>query len=189
MADRCPNRLEASKGARNANRSGISIRPSSGWTPRPPSCPRNAAGVAAYTEATVALKDRIDPNPAAYATSASGRSVVCSRTRPVCARRSRASRSGMAPTSASVSRCTCRTESPSRDASPATPSRSTTPSPMSRMARAVTSALASHSGEPGTASGRQRLHARNPSACAAAALAKKSMFSARGVLAGQDGRQ
>lgn len=41
---------------------------------------------------------------------------------------------------------------------------------ISRMARATTSARWFHSGEPGPASGRHRLQARNPACCAAAAL-------------------
>ncbi len=53
-----------------------------------------------------------------------------------------------------------------------TPSRSTTPSAISRIARPTRSARWSHSGEPGVASGRQRLQARKPAACAAAAVAK-----------------
>src|SRR5947199_228344 len=40
---------------------------------------------------------------------------------------------------------------------------------MSRMARATTSARTFHSGDPGVASGRQRLHARKPACWAAAA--------------------
>ena len=60
---------------------------------------------------------------------------------------------------------------------------------MRRIARAVVSARTSHSGEPGTASGRQRLQARNPAACAAAALGWKVMFAGAGVRAGQEGRQ
>ena len=45
-------------------------------------------------------------------------------------------------------------------ASPPTPSRSTSPSAISRIARPATSAATSHSGLPGVASGRQRLQAR-----------------------------
>ena len=41
---------------------------------------------------------------------------------------------------------------------------------MRRMARATTSARASHSGDPGVASGRHRLQARKPACWAAAAV-------------------
>ncbi|BCJ72381.1 hypothetical protein CS0771_19250 [Catellatospora sp. IY07-71] len=78
---------------------------------------------------------------------------------------------------------------PSRDASSGTPPRSTTPSPISRTARAVTSARLSHCADPGTASGAHRLHARNPLRAAAAALGKNRQFSTFGVFAGHDGRQ
>ena len=47
----------------------------------------------------------------------------------------------------------------------------------------------SHSGEPGAASGRQRLQARKPAACAAAAVGNKRTFSRLGIRAGQLGRQ
>jgi hypothetical protein len=60
---------------------------------------------------------------------------------------------------------------------------------MQRMARATTSARMSHSGEPGLASGRQRLHARNPASCAAAAVGRNRTFCGFGVIAGQLGRQ
>jgi hypothetical protein len=60
---------------------------------------------------------------------------------------------------------------------------------MSRIARATTSWRVFHSGEPGEASGRQRLHARNPDCWAAAAVGKKSTFARFGVIAGQLGRQ
>ena len=79
--------------------------------------------------------------------------------------------------------------SPARAASPVTPSRSTVPSAISRMARATTSPRSFHSGEPGEASGRQRLQARNPACCAAAAVGKNRTFLANGVRAGQLGRQ
>ena len=63
------------------------------------------------------------------------------------------------------------------------------PSEMSRIARATTSARTFHSGEPGDASGRHRLHARNPCCWAAAAAGKNDTFWRRGVVAGHDGRQ
>ena len=66
---------------------------------------------------------------------------------------------------------------------------STSPSAISRIARATTSARASHSGEPGAASGRQRRQARYPAPCAAAAVVKKETLRASGVRAGHDGRQ
>ncbi len=63
------------------------------------------------------------------------------------------------------------------------------PSAMRRMARPTTSARTFHSGEPGVASGRQRLHARNPVSWAAAAVGKKRTLARFGVIAGQLGRQ
>ena len=50
-------------------------------------------------------------------------------------------------------------------------------------------AMSFHRGEPGTASGRHRRHARYPAACAAAAVRWKLTFCALGVVAGHDGRQ
>ena len=58
-----------------------------------------------------------------------------------------------------------------------------------RIARATRSERASHSGEPGAASGRQRMQARKPAPWAAAAPGKKRTFVRRGVRAGQEGRQ
>lgn len=60
---------------------------------------------------------------------------------------------------------------------------------MRRIARAARSARTFQSGEPGTASGRQRRQARKPLACAAADVGKKRTFCTFGVDAGQDGRQ
>ena len=60
---------------------------------------------------------------------------------------------------------------------------------MKRMALATRSARSFHSGEPGLASGRQRLQARNPACWAAAALGKNLMFSGLGGTTGQLGRQ
>ena len=60
---------------------------------------------------------------------------------------------------------------------------------MNRIARATRSARSFHSGEPGLASGRHRLQARNPACWAAAALGKKRMFCGFGGTAGQLGRQ
>ena len=128
-------------------------------------------------------------NPAANAISVTGSAVVCSSTRAVCARWARASATGPAPSSAVSCRCTWRALYPSRRASPPTPSRSTTPSPISRMARPTTSARTFHSADPGTASGRHRRQARNPRACAAAAVGKNRTFCRLGVTAGQLGRQ
>ena len=51
-----------------------------------------------------------------------------------------------------------------------TPSRSTTPSAISRIARPAASAEKSQSGEPGVASGRHLLQALKPAPCAAAAV-------------------
>ena len=56
-------------------------------------------------------------------------------------------------------------------------SRSTTPSPISRIARPTTSAPPFHSGDPGTRPGRQRRQARKPPV-AAAAVGKKRTFAA-----------
>ena len=78
---------------------------------------------------------------------------------------------------------------PTWRASPSTPSRSTTPSAISRIARPAAVAATSQSGLPGVASGRQRLQARKPAACAAAALGKNVTFWKPGVRAGQEGRQ
>jgi len=64
-----------------------------------------------------------------------------------------------------------------------------TPSAIRRIARATTSARPSHSGEPGAASGRQRLQERNPACWAAAAVGRKRTFARLGVIAGQLGRQ
>ena len=66
-----------------------------------------------------------------------------------------------------------RSLNPSRDARPGTPSRSTIPSAISRNARPATSARRFQAGEPGAASGSQRLQARKPAACAAAADANR----------------
>ena len=55
-----------------------------------------------------------------------------------------------------------------RPSCPARTPRSTTPSAMSRMARAAASSRRFHSGLPGVASGRQRRQARKPARCAAA---------------------
>jgi hypothetical protein len=60
---------------------------------------------------------------------------------------------------------------------------------MSRIARAVTSDRWFHSGDPGDASGRQRLQARYPARCAAAAVGRNRTFSGFGVIAGQLGLQ
>ncbi len=131
---------------------------------------RSRLGDCAYTSSIVSLNCRTLPNPAANAMSASPRSVVSTRIRAVCARCARASASGPAPSSVVSIRLRCRSVYPSRVASPVTPSRSTTPSPMSRIARPTVSARASHSGDPGAASGRHRRQARNPPRWAAAAL-------------------
>ena len=58
-----------------------------------------------------------------------------------------------------------------------------------RIARAATSAREFHSGEPGEASGRQRLQARKPVALAAANVAWKATFFGFAPLEGHDGRQ
>jgi hypothetical protein len=46
-----------------------------------------------------------------------------------------------------------------------------------------------HSGDPGDASGRHRLHARKPAPCAAAEVGKNRTFRANGGRTGQLGRQ
>jgi hypothetical protein len=60
---------------------------------------------------------------------------------------------------------------------------------MRRTARATRSERWSHSGEPGDASGRHRLQARKPAACAEAAVGWNEMFLGLGGTAGQLGRQ
>ena len=150
---------------------------------------RSADGADANTARTVSLNCRMLENPAANATSDIGRSVVSTRMRAVRARWARANATGPAPTSARRTRSSCRTLYPSREASPGTPDRSITPSAMSRMARPTTSARPSHSGEPGEASGRHRLHARNPERWAAAAVGRNRTLRRCGVRAGQLGRQ
>ena len=131
---------------------------------------RSSVGVVAKTSRTVSLNCRMLANPAPKATCANGRSVVSMSTRAVWARWARARAMGPAPTSATSWRCRWRSLYPRRSARPRTPSRSTTPSAMRRMARPTTSARRFHSGEPGVASGRQRLQARKPASCAAAAV-------------------
>ena len=150
---------------------------------------RIALGVDANTSRIVSLNWRMLAKPDANAMSAKRRSVVSMSTRAVWARCARASASGRRRARCTSRRCSCRSLYASRAASPDTPSRSTTPSPMSRIARATTSPRGSHSGEPGDASGRQRLHARYPARCAAAAVGKNSTFLGYGVRAGQLGRQ
>ena len=110
-------------------------------------------------------------NPAAKATSAKGIAVDSIRSRAVLARWARASATGLAPTCSDRSRRRWRSLNPNLLASPGTPSRSTVPSAIKRMARATLSARQFQSGEPGAASGRQRLQARKPADCAAAAVA------------------
>ncbi len=145
--------------------------------------------MSAYTSRTVSLKLRTEEKPAAKATSAMVSAVVSISMRAVCARWALARASGPAPSVASSCRSICRVLYPSRDASPGTPSRSTTPSAISRMARATTSSRSFHSGDPGVVSGRQRLQARKPACWQAAALGWNTMFSGLGVIAGQLGRQ
>ena len=131
---------------------------------------RRAVGVRSHTARTVSLNWRMLEKPAANATSLNGNSVVSMSTRAVCVRCALASASGSAPTSACSRRSSWRVVYPTRAARPVTPSRSTVPSVMSRMALATTSPRTFHSGDPGEASGRQRLQARKPAFCAAAAV-------------------
>ena len=112
------------------------------------------------TSRTVSLNWRTLAKPAEKATSAAGRSVPTSSIRAVWARCARLSASGPAPSSVVSSRVRWRGEYPSRAARPGTPSRSTTPSAIRRIARPAVSPRRFHSGEPGAASGRQRLQAR-----------------------------
>jgi hypothetical protein len=63
------------------------------------------------------------------------------------------------------------------------------PSAINCIARPTRSPRLSHSGEPGDASGLQRLQARKPASCAAAAVGKRRTFSRLGVRDGQLGRQ
>lgn len=121
---------------------------------------RSSDGRTANTSRIVSLNWRTDPNPAANATSVTGSAVPTSSARAVCARRARASACGPAPSSATSIRCTCRGVYPSSAASASTPPRSSSPSPISRIARPTASRRRSHSGVPGVASGRQRLQAR-----------------------------
>jgi hypothetical protein len=137
----------------------------------------------------VSLNCRTLANPDANATSAIAIGVVSTRSRAVWARWARARASGPAPSSALRTRPSWRSEYPSRVANPGTPSRSTTPSPISRIARAARSARTFQSGDPGTASGRQRRQARKPRSWAAAAVGQNSTLGRLGVTAGQDGRQ
>lgn len=183
-ATRCPNR-SAQSGSRNGSRTAMdpvaagepaSIRPAN--PPRAILAPalrvarsRSSVGVSANTCWTVSLNCRTLPNPAAKATSASLRSVVSASRRAVCARWARASASGPAPSSAIRDRSSCRRLYPRRVARPGTPLRSTSPSAISRTARATRSARRSHWGDPGVASGRHRLQARKPAAWAPAAAA------------------
>ena len=60
---------------------------------------------------------------------------------------------------------------------------------MSCSARPARSDAAGRTGRPGEASGRQRLQARSPAACAAAADGRKRTDERSGVRAGQLGRQ
>ncbi|MGC0429438.1 hypothetical protein RKD32_005793 [Streptomyces sp. SAI-195] len=69
---------------------------------------RSSLGVAAYTARMVSLNCRTLANPEAKAISVTGRPVVWSRTRAVCARWARARATGPAPTSAVSCRCTWR---------------------------------------------------------------------------------
>jgi hypothetical protein len=69
---------------------------------------RSSLGVAAYTSRRVSLNWRMLEKPAAKATSAKVIVVVSIRTRPVCARRARASANGPAPSSVVRIRLRCR---------------------------------------------------------------------------------
>ena len=150
---------------------------------------RNEVGVVAKTRRTVSLNCRTLEKPAAKATSAKASPVVSMSSRAVWARWARARANGPAPTSARRCRSTWRVLYPSWSDNPVTPSRSTTPSAMSRMALATMSRRTFHSGDPGEASGRQRLQARKPACCAAAAVGRKRRFRAKGGRTGQLGRQ
>ena len=129
------------------------------------------------------------PKPAASATWAKGSSVDSISVRAAWARCARASATGPAPTSAPSTRPSWRSLKPSRAARPGTPSRSTTPSAISRNARPATSARRFQAGDPGAASGSQRLQARRPASCAAAALRNRRTLRRCGMRAGQLGRQ
>jgi hypothetical protein len=60
---------------------------------------------------------------------------------------------------------------------------------MSDSARDTVLDVPRHAASSGAVSGRHLRHGRNPASCAAAADVKNSMFSRRGVRAGQIGRQ
>ena len=176
-----------SNGGRKGSRS-TSAPADTGSACRPASL-RSVVGGTPYTSRTVSLNCRTLANPDANAMSAIPIGVVSTSSRAVCARWARARASGPAPSSADSTRPRWRSEYPRRVASPGTPSRSTTPSPISRIARPARSARTFQSGEPGTASGRQRRQARKPRSWAAAAVGQNSTLVAFGVIAGQEGRQ
>ena len=133
---------------------------------RPPS---QVVGVVSKTSRTVSLNWRMLANPAANATSLNGRSVVSISIRAVVTLRASQRKRAGADLGLQKALELARGV-PSRAASPVTPIRSTSPSEISRIARATTSPRVFHSGEPGDASGRQRLQARNPARWAAAAV-------------------
>ena len=137
---------------------------------RPRARSRRSLGLWAKMARTESLNWRTLAKPAAKAKSVMGSSVVSISTRAAWARWARANDNGPAPTPATSRRSIWRVLYPSRPARPGTPSLSTTPSAMSRMARPTTSARVSHSGDPGVASGRQRLQARKPASWAVAAM-------------------
>ena len=128
----------------------------------------SSPGVSAKTSRIVSLHWRMLAKPAEKATSEMGMSVPTRSIRAVCARCALANARGPAPSSVLSRRVRCLLEYPRRAANPGTPSRSTTPSEIRRIARAAVSPRMSHAGEPGAASGRHRLHARYPASCAAA---------------------
>ncbi len=131
---------------------------------------RSAVGVMSQAARRVSLNCLMLAKPAANAISLNGMSVVSMSTRAVWTRWARARASGPAPTSACSMRSSWRVVYPTRVANPVTPSRSTAPSAISRMARATTSPRTFHSGDPGDASGRHLLQARKPARWAAAEL-------------------
>ncbi len=144
----------------NGSRTGRTrcMEPGAGVGPRRRA--RSSVGVMPKTSRSVSLHCLMLPKPAENATSAIVSSVLVSSSRAECARWERARASGPAPSSSVSRRVRCRGEYPSRAESACTPSRSTTPSAMSRIALPTVSCRTFHSGDPGTASGRQRLHAR-----------------------------
>ena len=148
-----------------------------------------ADGVTPNASRTVSLNWRTLPNPAAKAISVKSRWVVSMSTRAVWARCARAMASGPAPSSSVISRVdvALAVSEALGEAAHAFAVDDAVGDEPHRPGDGVP--RASHSGEPGEASGRHRLHARYPRCWAAAAVGKNSTLARLGVIAGQLGRQ